>query len=62
VSRKRGKKTNRSSENDMRVLESLIGGREVGEGDEAETSRASGAVVYWDCGVQNGAVLGEVNF
>jgi len=46
VSRKRGKKTNRSSENDMRVLESLIGGREVGEGDEAETSRASGAVVY----------------
>jgi len=46
----------------MRVLQGLIGGGEVREGDEAETSRAPGAVVYGDCGVQNGTVLGEVEF
>ena len=46
----------------MGVLEGFISCGEVGEGDEAKTSRASGGAVYGDCGVRNDAVLGEVEF
>lgn len=46
----------------MRVVKGFIGGGEIGEGDETETSRASCGAVYGDCGVQNDAVFGEVVF
>lgn len=62
-SKEKGKKvTNRSSEDDVGVLEGFISCGEVGEGDEAKTSRASGGAVYGYCGVGNDAVLGEVEF
>lgn len=60
VERKR--ETNSSSKNNVSVMKGFVSCRDIGECNETKTSRASSNAVNGDGGIQNDAVLAEVEF